>query len=179
MTTERQKASNRENARRSTGPRGAAGKAITARNAVRHGATRRPDGERILGYYRMILNDPKAAAQDSLADPVRRSAWRLAEAEVRLLLARASYDTFQREPPLTSTLAGGKLAFEKLLQEAKADAASAAERQFVDAATKFVAEVTRREETERERRSRLLLRYLSHAESRRLSALRQWRRANG
>jgi hypothetical protein len=38
MTTERQAAANRSNAKRSTGPLSAAGKAIVARNATKHGA---------------------------------------------------------------------------------------------------------------------------------------------
>src|SRR5215831_16410165 len=37
VTTERQRAANRRNARSSTGPRTAAGKARVAQNAVRHG----------------------------------------------------------------------------------------------------------------------------------------------
>jgi hypothetical protein len=44
MTSERQRAANRENARKSTGPKSQAGKARASRNALRHGLTSRVVG---------------------------------------------------------------------------------------------------------------------------------------
>ena len=45
MTTERQRAANRRNAERSTGPRTAAGKAAARLNALRHGLAASPSLE--------------------------------------------------------------------------------------------------------------------------------------
>ena len=45
MATEKQIAANRRNAQRSTGPRSAAGKHISSRNAFRHGLSLAPDDD--------------------------------------------------------------------------------------------------------------------------------------
>lgn len=44
MASEKQIAANRRNAQRSTGPRTAAGKSVSSRNAFRHGLSLPPDG---------------------------------------------------------------------------------------------------------------------------------------
>ena len=122
MTTERQRAANRQNARNSSGPRSAAGKARVAGNAIRHGATRRPDADLIAGFYRMIMADPQAIAQDALLDPIARAAWRLAEAEVRLLLARRALDAFLLGPDPQSTGARGEAKLTTLIGDVESTA---------------------------------------------------------
>ena len=66
MTTARKISANRKNARRSTGPRSAAGKAHAKRNALRHGlatcisndAVVGPEIERLMRYLALYVDDP-------------------------------------------------------------------------------------------------------------------------
>ena len=57
--TERNFASrNRKNARKSTGPKTPEGKKAVSQNAVRHGATSRPDPSQVSTWLRIISDDP-------------------------------------------------------------------------------------------------------------------------
>ena len=58
MTTERQSAANRRNAKASTGPRTAAGKRKVAQNARRHGLTAPAPWDVVTNWYRLIINAP-------------------------------------------------------------------------------------------------------------------------
>ena len=101
MTTEAQKAANRSNAKRSTGPKSVSGKARVARNAVRHGATRAPDPEHVTDWFRVIMGRPELAMADTLKDDeTTRLAFRLAGAEVRLASAQAALDEFEASPSI-------------------------------------------------------------------------------
>lgn len=98
-------ARNRNNARKSTGPRTALGKAIVSANARRHGATSKPDPTSVAAWVRIILDKPDLSPGDLLSgDPRVAGALALAEAEVRLCCARAALDKFEtgeRPPPDT------------------------------------------------------------------------------
>src|SRR5689334_12380786 len=64
MTTERQRAANRANAKKATGPKTAAGKARARRNSFRHGLSAKgglgPDAaERLTQLARELVNDPE------------------------------------------------------------------------------------------------------------------------
>jgi hypothetical protein len=98
MTSERRLRANRENAKRSTGPKTATGKARSARNARRHGLSA------------PLASDPKLAAaanelarriagensDSQLVEPARA----VADAEVEILRARRfRRDVLQREIP--------------------------------------------------------------------------------
>ena len=86
MATKRQIAANRRNARRSTGPKSAAGKAASSANALRHGlAAARAvvlpdeDGEAYERLRQGVLADldPAGALQEALAQRIVVLLWRL------------------------------------------------------------------------------------------------------
>ena len=90
MTTERQSAANRANARKSTGPRTSAGRKRSAGNAHRHGLTGVLPAEQVLGWYRLVLDDDTAEPDPFEHDPERRAAYALAEAEANLARVRTA-----------------------------------------------------------------------------------------
>jgi hypothetical protein len=88
MATAAQIAANRRNALRSTGPRTAAGKAVSSRNALRHGLTAQAmvvldedAGEflRLRAELRIALA-PEDAREEWLAETVVQAAWRMRRA---------------------------------------------------------------------------------------------------
>lgn len=89
-------ARNRANAAKSTGPRTDAGKVVVAQNARRHGATARPDPERVATWARIFLDTPDLEPIDLLADDAHtRSALALAVAEARLAEATRALEEFE------------------------------------------------------------------------------------
>jgi hypothetical protein len=85
MATPAQIAANRRNARKSTGPRTAAGKAVSSRNALRHGLAARAaivlgedpaDLQRFRAELRAALA-PKDGREELLAETAAEAAWRL------------------------------------------------------------------------------------------------------
>ncbi len=113
MTTDRQRAANRGNAKRSTGPRTPEGKAIVSRNALKHG----------LLSQKVVLDDEDRAAFDEvrdgllsalapegeleqlLADRVVASAWRLGRA-TQIEKALLASDVSRYEGSLSQVLDG-------------------------------------------------------------------------
>jgi len=92
---------NRANAAKSTGPRSVAGKAAVVQNARRHGATARPDPERVATWARIILDTPDLAANHLFAGTTRmRNAMALAGAEVRLAEATRALQDFEADTTL-------------------------------------------------------------------------------
>lgn len=85
------RASNRANARRSTGPRTPAGLERSAQNARRHGLTAPPKDADVLRFYRLILDQPDAA----LPSLSCRALWE--QAALSLAIAEAQLDRTQRE----------------------------------------------------------------------------------
>ena len=81
MTTRKQVAANKANARKSTGPMSGKGKAISSKNAQKHGLTTPPDWHQITTWYRIIMEDPEAVPDPLSADTIARAAMTLAEAE--------------------------------------------------------------------------------------------------
>jgi hypothetical protein len=93
-------ARNRANARKSTGPRTARGKAAVADNARRHGATARPDPARVRAWLAIILDRPEITADDLL--PEGEAGFRalaLAEAEARLVSTQEALDRLEAGKP--------------------------------------------------------------------------------
>jgi hypothetical protein len=79
MASTKQIAANRRNAKRSTGPRTAAGKSRASRNALRHGLTRRLSGAAVARYVEALAQE--IAGGNPSAMPSAREA---AEAELEL-----------------------------------------------------------------------------------------------
>ena len=84
MTTERQRAANRTNAKKSGGPKSSAGRNRTSQNARRHGLTAPPPWDDVAKWFRLILDDPDAAPDPMEREDRLRAALRLAEAEAQL-----------------------------------------------------------------------------------------------
>jgi hypothetical protein len=94
MATERQRAANRQNASKSTGPKSEGGKRRSSQNARRHGLTTPPSVDRVRFHLRLILGDAAAELAPLTADPYLQAARTLAEAEARLEKVRAAEDGF-------------------------------------------------------------------------------------
>jgi hypothetical protein len=172
VTTERQKAANRQNARRSTGPRSAEGKARASRNATRHGLTARLLVDDILAWYRLILDDPEAGEEpDGL---VEEAALKLAAAETRLARARQAHDQYLLGPDKDSAYEKGKAAFGALIAEAVLNPHQESKLglQLIKAAARMHRTIMARDQREREQQGRRLLHYLNRAERRREEMLR-------
>ena len=110
MASEAQVAANRRNARKSTGPKTDAGRAVASRNALRHGLTaeqlvlfdeRAEDLARFREELRAAL-DPADAVEEALAERIVLCAWRLRRAariEAGLLNAEAAAEEDQGSEP--------------------------------------------------------------------------------
>jgi hypothetical protein len=88
MATPAQIEANRRNARKSTGPRTAAGKAASSRNAVTHGLTASIGDAEVRAYYELITEAPlpDGTGVGDVQSDFR--ALQLAKAEARLARAR-------------------------------------------------------------------------------------------
>jgi hypothetical protein len=85
MTSDAIRARNRSNARKSTGPKTARGKAAVAGNARKHGATSPPDPESVVAWLAIIRDDPAITAQDLVPqDDLGFCGLALAQAEAKL-----------------------------------------------------------------------------------------------
>ena len=71
--------------RRATGPVTAAGKAISAQNARRHGLSAEPAADLVRAWFNVILDNPADTYEEPDADTPRR------EAALRLAIAEARY----------------------------------------------------------------------------------------
>ena len=115
MTSHRKTVSNRQNARRSTGPTSPAGKAIAAANALKHGAAARllPDGAgqaKITAMARAFLGAGPAGA--------RRRALAFEAAEAHFLILRlkdARQQAWQAALPVASKNLAKLMRYEAML----------------------------------------------------------------
>ena len=73
MTDDRITARNRANAQKSTGPKTPLGKATVAGNALRHGATARPDPKSVAAWLEIILDRPTLGLLGSTALALREA----------------------------------------------------------------------------------------------------------
>jgi hypothetical protein len=128
MTSERQKAANRANARHSTGPKTSEGKAAVRLNALRHGLLTRDvvlpeeDADAFEDLFNRVRANllPEGPIEEFLADSVVNAMWRLrrlARAETALLHSRIhglkadrlqtqvrSYERYEQTYPLQTVI---------------------------------------------------------------------------
>ena len=102
MTSPAQINANRQNARRSTGPRTPLGRQTSSQNARRHGLTAAPPPDAILVHLRAITGDPSATPEACIATPKGAGALELAAAEARLDQARAHAAAVATRRPMQS-----------------------------------------------------------------------------
>ena len=98
MTSERQRAANRLNAQKSTGPRGEAGKRASRRNALRHGLATAVSAE--LGADVEIAQLADAIVEEAARWDLRPYAVRIAEAEIDLRRIRHARKRWLVAPPV-------------------------------------------------------------------------------
>ena len=175
MTSDAITARNRANAQKSTGPRSAAGKAATAQNARRHGATSRPDPASVATWLRIILDAPRLPPEDLIRDDTQtRRALALAEAEVAVVAAGAALRAFENGDAEPSELTLELLEFADLIYEDQQ--AGLSKKDFRDAMRtyKLLRRIVRDDTEPGGRQHRLLKRYLREARGRRKKAFSAW-----
>ncbi|QIQ87525.1 hypothetical protein [Erythrobacter sp.] len=107
---------NRANAKKSTGPRTARGKARVAGNARKHGATAQPDPQRVASWLAIILDRPEISGQDfTPADDRGYRALALAQAEARLNAAEQALRDLEKQH--TATSRREELSFDQYVEE--------------------------------------------------------------
>ena len=84
MSSSRRRSANWRNAQRSTGPRSQVGKAVSARNARRHGLTGKPSRADVGFFFRSLMGRSQPGDLAPIPDEKNRTALRLAEAEAQL-----------------------------------------------------------------------------------------------
>ena len=162
--------------RRDTGPKTAAGKAVSARNARRHGLNAPPDADLVTAWFNLILDNGTDAYEEPTADdPRREAALRLAIAEARYHRALHKVDTHDTEPNSAQQVANKLLAEVQLvlngmprkIAEGPADPFDLEFTEFgVRQLEKLMVEVGRER--------RLYRRYLGEARAQRAKAFKAW-----
>jgi hypothetical protein len=99
MATAAQIAANRRNALRSTGPKSAAGKARSRKNAASHRLTAEPEPEDVLAHLRKLIGEPETTIEECMQTSVGLAAIELAEAEARLDRVRKTVARGFRDDP--------------------------------------------------------------------------------
>lgn len=99
MATAAQIAANRRNALRSTGPKSAAGKAQSSKNASSHRLSAEPEPEEVLAHLRKILGKPETTVEECVQTSLGLAAIELAAAEARLDRVRKTVARGYRDDP--------------------------------------------------------------------------------
>lgn len=176
MSNENVTARNRANAQQSTGPKTPDGKAVVARNALKHGATARPDPVSVAAWLAIILDRPDITPDDILpGDDVGYRAIALAEAEVRLVAAETAIREFDadRDDPSEEMKDLGRCRDIIMDELHRKDG----NKKAIRSAASLLARVLKLEMSNRNkiaRRYRLLMRYESEARSERRKAFEAW-----
>jgi hypothetical protein len=177
MTPAEIAARNRVNARRSTGPRTKAGKAIVAKNARRHGATAKPAPDQVATWIRILLNAPGLEASEFTPDREDITLTvALAEAEARYASAQRAMRDFEKSlevlPP--SDKRKKRELIRTLTQLFTEDDADAEEKKSDKALATYVVKALEDQSSPRGRHYRLLRRYLTEARACRNKAFDAW-----
>ncbi len=177
MTTKKQIAANRANARGSTGPRSRSGKEKISHNATRHGVTGKPDPAKVDTWVRVIAGNPQLKAGSLLSgDETLLHALSLADAEARLAGAEATLDEFERDPSVQDFRAKlTKMAIDALSHfRARLDPSGSTPVPDVVMPTSDEADALLAQARAIEKQRRLLQRYVREARGQRKRAFTAW-----
>lgn len=182
MTRKSVTARNRANAASSTGPKTAEGRAVSAMNARRDGATGKPDQALVGAYLSVILDQPYLSLGDLVSpDEATQKALALAQAEARLVVAQNALTAFEAQGSATNPQGfGGAGAIEEAATFWLNDLVSS-EKSRRREALRCIAVLegcVRQQKKQRApnpaRAYRLLVRYVSEAKAARGRALAAW-----
>ena len=162
--------------RRATGPKTAQGKAVSARNARKHGLNAPPDEDLVTAWLNVILNSGADTEEEPNANESKHeAALRLAIAEARYHRALHKVDTHEMEPPSAQRCAT-KLhddictVFDRMPKRIFDEPADPYDLAYVNFAVKQLEQMFAQISRER----RLYKRYLGEARAQRKKALRAW-----
>ena len=162
--------------RRATGPQTAAGKAVSARNARKHGLNAPPDENLVKSWFNLILDCGEDVYEEPNADDPRREvALRLAIAEARYHRALHKVDTHDTEPNSAQQVANKlyadvRLVLDRLPERVADGPADPFDLEYAEFGLRQVEKLL--VEVGRERR--LYRRNLGEARAQRRRALRDW-----
>ena len=162
--------------RRATGPVTAAGKAISAQNARRHGLSAEPAADLVSAWFNVILDNSGDTCEEPDADtPRREAALRLAIAEARYHRALNKFETHatkQNSAQVRADEFRGIMRQEiaSLVHEGRDGRPNLAALDYASSALRRMESLSR--DVGRERR--LYRRYLGEARAQRSKALRAW-----
>ena len=162
--------------RRATGPKTAAGKAVSARNARRDGLNAPPDEHLVTTWFNLILGNGEGAYEEpNASDPRREAALRLAIAEARYHRALHKVDTHDTEPNSAQQVANKLHADVRLVLDGMPRKTSEGPADPFDLEyAEFGLRQLERLMVEVGRERRLYRRYLGEARAQRRKALRAW-----
>lgn len=162
--------------RRATGPVTAAGKAISAQNARRHGLSAEPAADLVRAWFNVILDNPVGTYEEPNADTPRRElALRLAIAEARYHRALDKLEAHATKQICAQVWANEfrgimRQEIASLVNEGRDGRPNLAALEHASSALRRMERISR--DVERERR--LYRRYLGEARAQRRKALRAW-----
>ena len=162
--------------RNATGPKTAAGKAVSARNARKHGLNAPPEEHLVTVWFNLILDNGEDALEEPNASaPRRAAALRLAIAEARYHRALQKVDTHDREPNSAQQVANKLHADVRLVLDGMPRKISEGPADPFDLEyAEFGLRQLERLMVEVGRERRLYRRYLGEARAQRRKALRAW-----
>ena len=162
--------------RNATGPKTAAGKAVSARNARRHGLNAPPEEYLVTAWFNLILNNGEDDLEEpNASDPRREAALRLAIAEARYHRALHKVDTHDGEPNSAQQVANKLLADVRLVLDGMPRKISEGPADPFDLEyAEFGLYQLERLMVEVGRQRRLYRRYLGEARAQRKKALKAW-----
>ena len=162
--------------RRATGPKTAAGKAVSSQNARRYGLNAPPEEYLVTAWFNLILNNGEDALDEpNASDHVREAALRLAIAEARYHRALHKVDTHDPEPNSAQQLANKLYADVRFVLDGLPERVADGPADPFDLEyTEFGLRQLERLMVEVGRERRLYRRYLGEARAQRRKALKAW-----
>jgi hypothetical protein len=176
MTSDAIKARNRANARQSTGPKSACGKAVVAGNARKHGATARPDPESIELWLAIIMDDPEITTRGFVPlDDLGFKGLALAHAEAKLATTERALQGFHTARTYPRGLEEETLeAMQQFLVAFKQPTNIPRDAQFLDTRPRSATRQDAKDDVPRN-----LKRYAAEARAQKRKALKAWIAAGG